>query len=144
MGKINLVRVFTGGLVAALLLAVVADTSWALVIYGRLPWIALFSDPEGTLPLFIRYEAINIALGIAFVWLYAAIRPRFGAGIKTAMIAGIALWIIGFGLPILWMTGLEADSLAVTAWPLGYVVSLAGTLIATLGGAWVYREGDIT
>lgn len=31
---------------------------------------------------------------IALVWLYAAIRPRFGAGPGTAVKAGLAVWFI--------------------------------------------------
>jgi len=38
------------------------------------------------------------------------------------------------------MTGLEPDSLAVVAWPMEYVASLVGTLIAITGGDWIYRE----
>jgi hypothetical protein len=32
------------------------------------------------------------------MWLYAAIRPRYGPGPKTAAVAGFALWFIGSGL----------------------------------------------
>ena len=33
-------------------------------------------------------------LGIASVWLYAAIRPRYGAGAGTAIMAGVAVWVM--------------------------------------------------
>ena len=35
-------------------------------------------------------------LGIVTVWLYAAIRPRFGAGAKTAVIAGLFVWFFAY------------------------------------------------
>ena len=38
--------------------------------------------------------AMTSALGIAAVWLYAAIRPRYGAGPRTAVIAGLAVWVM--------------------------------------------------
>lgn len=36
------------------------------------------------------------ALGLVLVWLYAAIRPRFGAGPRTAIIAGVAVWFLAY------------------------------------------------
>ncbi|MDQ6700121.1 MAG: hypothetical protein M3Z36_08035, partial [Acidobacteriota bacterium] len=42
---------------------------------------------------------IGFGVGIAGVWLYAAIRPRFGPGLKTALIAAVAVCSIGNVLP---------------------------------------------
>ena len=39
--------------------------------------------------------------GIAAIWLYAAARPRFGAGPKTAGLTGFTYWIMGYALPTL-------------------------------------------
>jgi hypothetical protein len=35
-------------------------------------------------------------VGIFAIWLYAAIRPRYGAGAKTALCAGAAVWGLGY------------------------------------------------
>jgi hypothetical protein len=35
---------------------------------------------------------LDVVAGIFLIWLYAAIRPRFGAGVRTAVIAGLAGW----------------------------------------------------
>jgi hypothetical protein len=35
-------------------------------------------------------------VGIFAVWLYAGIRPRYGAGPKTALCAGAAVWGLGY------------------------------------------------
>ena len=37
--------------------------------------------------------AVNLAGGVWAMWLHAAIRPRYGPGAKTAVIAGLAWWI---------------------------------------------------
>ncbi len=37
--------------------------------------------------------------GNVAVWIYVGIRPRFGAGLKTAIYAGLAVWIVGILLP---------------------------------------------
>src|SRR5688500_7593432 len=46
--------------------------------------------------------ALNIVVGIWAMWLYAAIRPRYGAGPKTAAIAGFAWWVIAAALNLHW------------------------------------------
>ena len=38
------------------------------------------------------FVVLTFVLGLFTVWLYAAIRPRFGAGPKTAIIAGVFVW----------------------------------------------------
>ena len=42
------------------------------------------------------FLAWGFLVGIFAVWLYAAIRPRYGAGPKTALCAGAAVWGIGY------------------------------------------------
>src|ERR1051326_6694782 len=43
--------------------------------------------------------AIEVLLfGFALIWLYAAIRPRFGAGPTAAARAGIGVWFLVIGL----------------------------------------------
>ena len=39
--------------------------------------------------------ALNAAAGIWAMWLYAVIRPRYGAGPGSAAIAGFSWWLIG-------------------------------------------------
>ena len=38
--------------------------------------------------------ALDLLTGISILWLYAAIRPRYGPGAKTATIAAFASWFI--------------------------------------------------
>lgn len=76
--------------------------------------------------------------GIALIWLYAAIRPRFGPGPKTAIIAGFFGWVLLYVWPFVW------NSL-VPLWPsrpmmIGAVWALFEIPIATLVGAWLYKE----
>src|SRR5947207_1841326 len=37
----------------------------------------------------------GFVIGILITWLYAAMRPRFGAGPKTAVMAGLVVWLCG-------------------------------------------------
>ena len=45
------------------------------------------------------------------VWIYEAIRPRFGSGVKTAVYAGVAAWFLFYclGSPLLGLGGVSAS-----------------------------------
>jgi len=42
----------------------------------------------------IWFVIFDFLFGIFLVWFYAAIRPRYGAGPRTAALAGFALWVL--------------------------------------------------
>ena len=74
---------------------------------------------------------------IATVWVYAAIRPRFGPGPKTAAYAGIASWIIGSTVAgFFCVLGLFGDDLFIAA----SVVALINAIVSTMVGARFYTE----
>ena len=93
MGKINWGRVVLGGLLAGVVLNVVdylfygvmmkQDLAAAMQALGKQP-----GAMDSLVPLFVTLDFVT---GIALLWVYAAIRPRFGAGVKTAVIAGVAV-----------------------------------------------------
>src|SRR5947208_4352444 len=98
MGKINLQKVVVGGLVAGVVLNV-----FDFLVYGV--WLkndmnaamAALNKPAITSNMILWFVFLDFLYGIWLVWLYAAIRPRFGAGPKTAVTAGVAMWVL-FGL----------------------------------------------
>ena len=71
------------------------------------------------------------------VWTYAAIRSRFGPGPGTAVRAGIVLWAavcaVLFGFQS--MGVFSQDSFLKSA-----ALSLVTTVLASLAGAWTYKE----
>jgi hypothetical protein len=83
------------------------------------------------------YIITDFVLGMLLVWTYAAIRPRFGPGAKTAVTAAILFWLLGclYSAPSL-MIGMQPMSLW---WTLA-IVSLVNFLIASWVGAWLYTE----
>jgi hypothetical protein len=72
------------------------------------------------------------------IWIYAAIRPRFGAGVKTAVIAGVVTWLVGSCLPTTGFAimGVLPTNLAA----IGCVWALVEFTLAAVAGAWVYKE----
>jgi hypothetical protein len=86
----------------------------------------------------IWFNLFGIASGIFVLWLYAAIRPRYGPGPKTAS-AGLAVWFIGVLLPnagFMWAGGLFSAHLTLYTTLGGIVEWVAGAL----AGAALYQE----
>jgi hypothetical protein len=86
----------------------------------------------------VIFNIWGFLLGIAAVWLYAAIRPRYGAGPKTAIRAGLVTWAVAVFLANLgnYPLGLFPTRLiAITS-----IVALIEIVFATLVGAWLYKE----
>jgi hypothetical protein len=131
----SLRRVVAGGLLAGVLyngggitLAILLNLESTFARLGVEPSLA-----SGSLHLGIRF-----GLGIVSVFLYAGIRPRFGAGPNTAVLAGVLMWLTAYVPWILVMheLGVFSGSQATIAIAWG----LLDACIATLAGALVYWE----
>jgi len=136
MGSINWTRVILCGLLAGgvwtllsvILLALVGGDFLAAVTGGRQH--ALGSGVH------VFLLSTNLLAGIWAMWLYAAIRPHYGPGPKTAVIAGFAWWVIVSMQSAKWVA-LVSGSPTVVA-PL--VATLPAVIVAALLGAWPYEE----
>jgi hypothetical protein len=140
MGKINVGRLILGGIVAGIainLLDYVVDGVWLAPRWAN--GMALLGK-SGLSPVqIIWFNVLGLLTGFAAIWLYAAIRPRFGAGAKTAIIAGLAVWFIGVLLPnvgFMYVSKLFSEHLTLYT-TLGGIVEV---VFGTLAGASVYRE----
>jgi hypothetical protein len=138
MGSIGLKGVFVGGLVAGLILNVVdyvlygvvlaKDFADALQALGRPP-------ADNLVPLFIL---LDFVYGILLVYLYAAIRPRYGPGPKTAVWAGVIMWMLTGLLHAVGEAPLGL--LPLRLYLLGTIVSLVALPLAAVAGARFYQE----
>ncbi len=139
MSRINIARAAIGGLVAGVVAnAVDFVTNKYLMsaentdMMQRLNLSA--AAMESSIPTWI---VIDFIWGLVLVFSYAAIRPRFGPGPKTATIAGVTLWLAVNA----WFAGMSAMGIMPTpAFLKGAVLSLVSTLAAVLVGAAIYKE----
>ncbi len=139
MGKINWTRVLLGGLLAGVIInlfefvtnGVVLGHDWeeAMKALGR------SAMTPSALVIFVIW---GFLAGISAIWLYAAARPRFGPGAKTAALTGFAFWIFAYALPTLgyWALGLFPQRLLI----IGTLVGLVEAILASVAGAWLYKE----
>ena len=144
MGRIAWGRVLLGGIVAGVVLNAlefvlhgnILNQAWtsAMVALGKTE--QEMEASQGTsMTLLVLWAFLA---GLFGVWLYAAIRPRMGAGPKTGLIAGLATWFAVTLMPALVTTAFDLyPPDLVRTWVLGELVAVT---LSVLVGAWVYRE----
>ena len=146
MSSINWGRVILGGLVAGMFINVAEfflngvllakDWEAAMLASGRPPIVG------SQIAVFFIWSFIlwGFLIGIFAVWLYAAIRPRYGAGPKTALYVGSFVWGLGYLLTS--VTPFLLNLYPRRIFAIGLMVGLVEVLLATLIGARFYREPD--
>jgi len=137
MRKISKGRVLAGGLVAGLVIMGANGAGLKqLLIMMKLDGLSMPG-------LFTGWShAAEIILGICIAWLYASIRPRLGAGPRTAIIAGLAGWFLSYGF--IWFEWVDRWP-AEMRWSIDVVTiwRLAGCVVGAWLAGWLYREaGD--
>jgi hypothetical protein len=142
MGKISTSRVILGGFVAGIVsdvLGFLVDGLW-LAPRWNAGMKALGHGPFAPNQM-IGFNLLGIAGGLVAIWIYAAIRPRFGPGVATAIKAGVTVWILGTLLPnvgFMYLTQLFPRHLTLYT----TVGGLFEVVLGTIAGAIVYREAN--
>jgi hypothetical protein len=142
MGKMNVPRIILGGVVAGILCfigdgvvhGVLLHERWGQVMatFGR----TATADTRGM----AEWLLYDLAKGLVGVWLYAAIRPRFGAGPRTGAIAAVVTWALV--LPIALLGFLPATFIGHRFAAIWSIEGLVVMLIAIVAGAYLYREEE--
>lgn len=141
MARINWGRLVLGGLIAAIIMFLTDGFIHGRIVDGD--WRAVYAslraaepEPHGTsMAYFGLYE---LGRGLISMLFYATMRPHFGAGPKTAAIAGIAGWI-AFSLagPAQFIPlGFFSNALWLKVGALHLVISI----VATIAGAAIYKD----
>ena len=141
MARINWGRLILGGLIAAIVMFFtdgfihekLVKTDWQMVYAGLRA-----AEPEPHRLSMAYFAFYELGRGLISLLFYATMRTHFGAGPKTAVLAGIACWIafsvagpaqfipLGFFSNALW---LKVGAL-----------HLVTTIIATVAGAAFYKD----
>lgn len=136
MSKPNWSRVLSCGLVAGVVWIILGSVVTAIL--GR-DFAALPNNVLGkpTIGFILFNVVIDLIEGISIVWLYAALRPIYGPGARTAVLAAFAWWfIVSLGDATWCSFGLFPST---TVIPL-MIGTLPALVLATLAGAKLYKE----
>ena len=139
MSSINTGRVVLGGLLAGVIVFV-STAARVLVLREQ---IVGFIENHGLQGIgqtegIVFLAVYSAALGILIVWLYAALRPRFGAGSTTAILGGMFYWISIELVP--YAALLRFDLIPIGGVLVHWIWTVVEIPVASLVGAWVYQE----
>jgi hypothetical protein len=141
MASINAGRVVVGGLVGGVV-ANACDILWSMTVMkdDMAAMAQRFGvDPAAaqSMSAIAPWIAVDFVLGILIVFTYAAMRPRFGPGPKTAVIAGVtpylAVTAVLYGFTSMGM-------MTMGAFGRGSATAFVSVMLASLAGAAVYKE----
>ncbi|RPI51001.1 MAG: hypothetical protein EHM55_20010 [Acidobacteria bacterium] len=139
MGRINLGRVLVGGFVAGIVINAGEFVLNGILIAEEMnAAMAALNRPPIDPGMIVWFVLISFGFACVLVWTYAAIRPRFGAGVKTAVCASALCWGLGYLYPNLFfyvMNLFPRDMIILTM-----IWGLVEVIIAGIAGAWTYTE----
>jgi hypothetical protein len=138
----NLAGVARGGAIAGVIHFLVTGIANGVVLRAPLQtWMQSTGDmlrpPAQPIPMAL-WAIMSLTYGFVGVWIYAGIAPRYGAGPKTALLAGTSLWVISKFAVALDLTALGIMPAQIVAGQtiVGFVAILLGVLV----GARFYRD----
>jgi hypothetical protein len=139
MGRINVGRIIIGGLVAG----IIANTldfvinNYLMASEGAEMIQRLNLKADQVAASMWTWIVVDFVIGLLMVFTYAAMRPRFGPGPRTAVVAGLCYWVVVGAI----FAGLTAMGLYTEqAFIKSSALSLVATLVPVLAGAAIYKE----
>ena len=139
MSQVNIGGVLRGGVAAGVIMNI-SEFILNVPVAGTQMEAELASHnlPPVSTAAIATFTFVTLLLGIATVWLYAAIRPRLGPGPKTAIVAGVLVWALSYLYASIFFYMLGTQSLGLVV--LGVVWSGVEMIIASSVGAYLYTE----
>jgi Ca2+/Na+ antiporter len=139
---INTTKVLLGGIVAGVVMNIIDVVGNMFIFAARMKaesdaFKPGLSDQMNKPSIMISYIIMDLILGIALVWTYAAIRPRFGPGMKTAAYAAFLFWILG---GIFYSGYLHMGMMSTGLWVQFAIFALVNFLVSAWVGAKLYTE----
>jgi hypothetical protein len=139
MGGINVGRWLAGGVAAAVVIFALEGVSSVFYLDQMMASLAdhgLGMEMSGSATGLT--VLVSLISGLVLIFFYAAARPRFGPGPRTAILVAVVLWFGGYLLSLVGyhMVGVYPTSLLVI-WG---AVGLVEMIIAALVGGWIYKE----
>ena len=142
----NTSKVIVGGLVAGLVLNVLDFILNMYVVADRMKadanaFKAGLGDQMGAMTgkQIAGYVIMDFVIGLLVTYTYAAMRPRFGPGTKTAVITALVFWIFGTIVSVNYMAmGMMSSG---TWWTFGIFYLVCLLITAMVGGKLYSEEG---
>jgi hypothetical protein len=138
MKKLNWPRIVLCGLLAGIVWIVLGSVVTGLLgrDFAALPNNRLANPTTGFI---VSNVVIDLLEGISVIWLYAVLRPVYGVGVKTGVIAAFAWWLIVSLGDATWCSFGFFPPRTVIPLMIG---TLPALILAALVGARFYKDQD--
>ncbi|NIP79705.1 MAG: hypothetical protein GWM90_11010 [Gemmatimonadetes bacterium] len=139
MNGMNYRRILLGGLLAGLVINISEFVLNGIVLMDQAEAMMAAMGLQYTSWAMPAFVIMAFVWGLGLVTLYAAVRPRFGAGPWTALGVGLGFWLFVSVLPSVMFAamGLGAGMIGISL-----VWTLVELPLAAEVGAWAYREAE--
>jgi hypothetical protein len=140
---VNTQKVAVGGLAAGVTLLVLGYPVYFMWLGPRLtaemdallPGVSA-KMMTGTTNMVISFGG-QFVIGLLLAFLYAAMRPRFGAGMKTAVYAALVVWIAGL---VFYAPSLQMGTMSTTSYMMASCAALVLNVVAAAVAGMLYAE----
>jgi len=141
MGGINIMKVLIGGIAAGVVINIGQFVvHMYLLAEASAAMMESMGAPEPTGMMIGIFNVLGFATGIMMIGVYAAIRPRCGPGVGTAIGAGIIVFILSELIPVMFWVASGVIGLG------DYVPFFIATFVllcaAAVAGATLYSEDE--
>jgi hypothetical protein len=136
--KINVKSVITSGLIAGLVISLSAITM-VPVVGNEMDQVL---ESRGLPPLsnmdMLYFVGLSFINGIALILLYALVKERLGAGIRTAVIVSVVFWLLTYFFSSISLIVYGFMPVRLTV--IGIIWGLGELLLAGIVGSKLYKE----
>jgi hypothetical protein len=139
---INTSKVVSAGLAAGVVATILGYVLFGMMLGPRMEAESLAVAPaiagrSMTGAAIAGQVIISFIIGVLLVWLYAAIRPRFGPGPRTAVYAALVVWLCGFIFHVDWLI---VGMMTTGTYLMASAAALVQLLASAYVGAMLYKE----
>jgi hypothetical protein len=143
---INTSKVVVGGLAAGVVMNIIGFVGNGMLLgpkmQAEMAAVAPVLAQRGMSGMNIAFAVLTqFVVGILLVWLYAAMRPRFGPGFKTAAFAGLAIWVCGL---LFYQDWVHMGLMSVMTYCLASLFALISLMAGAWAGGMLYKENGAT
>jgi len=139
---INTQKVVVGGLAAGVVMNVVGFLGFGMLLGPRfnaemdavVPGLSAKMNSGANMGMTIGSQFV---IGLLLAWLYAAMRPRYGAGMKTSVYAALVIWLCG---GLFYLDNLQTGMMSMTSYVYASCMMLVGLIAAGAVAGMLYRE----
>lgn len=137
MGKINVGKLIVGAIAAGVVLNVGDYVINEVIMKGAYDTVMAARNVDPAAMNLATLIVLDFAMALLLVFTYAAIRTRFGAGPKTAIVAGLMVALVS-NITAAYFVGMGFFGWDV--WMPSAALGTANTIIAALVGGVLYKE----